>query len=135
MPWTGISGAEQAAGAPACRTEASRDKWRPDAPDGRMRDGTRSRGCRPPDWIIRGQAAARRQGLDHPRRIKQQKPPHPRLESSGDQGRKGALDSNIRGGSGGRSHRTKDSIVEGHVAGRCPGQEQPGQNEKEQPQP
>ena len=43
----------------------------PDAPDWNIRCGTSSRGCRPLDWIIRGQAAARRHGLDHPGQIKQ----------------------------------------------------------------
>ena len=55
--------------------------------------------------------------------------------SSRDKGRPGAPDWNIRDGTGSRSHRSRDSIVEGHVAGRCPGQEQPGQNKKERPQP
>ena len=65
MPLTGTSGAEQAAGAAACRTGSSGDKWRPEAPDGRIRNGTRSRGCRPLDWIIRGQVAAERHGQEH----------------------------------------------------------------------
>ena len=65
MPRTGTSGAEQAAGAAAPRTGTSGDKWRPDAPDGSIRDGTRSRGCRPPDRIIRGQAAAERHRQEH----------------------------------------------------------------------
>ena len=64
MPRTGTSGAEQAAGAAAPRTGSSGDKWRPDAPDGLIRDGTRSRGCRPLDSIIRGQAAAERHGQE-----------------------------------------------------------------------
>ena len=63
---TGPSRAEQAARAAAPRTGAFGDKWLPDAPDKRIRDGTRSTG--PPrtgssgynrrlnatDWIIWG---------------------------------------------------------------------------------
>ena len=64
MPRTGTSGAEQAAGAAAPRTRSSGDKWQPDAPYERIRDGKRSRGCRPLDWIIRGQAAAERHGQE-----------------------------------------------------------------------
>ena len=123
-----------------------------------------SRVCRPPEWIIRGQAAAERHGLDHPGRIKQQEPPHPGLDhpgtsgsrtpwtgssgadqtagaaaprtgSSGDKGRPDAPDWNIWGASGSRSHRIHDTIVEGHVPGRRPGLEHPGQNKKERPQP
>ena len=60
MPRNETSGAEQAAGDAAPRTGSSGDKWRPDTPDGRIRDRTRSRGCRPPVWIIRGQVAAER---------------------------------------------------------------------------
>ena len=85
-PRTVSSRAEQAAGAAAPRTGASGDKWRPDATDGCIRDGTRRRRCRPPDWIIQGEAAAERQGLDHPGRIKQQEPPHPRLDHPGTRG-------------------------------------------------
>ena len=44
MHRTGSSRAEQAAGAAAPRTGASKDKWQPDAPDRRIRDGTRSTG-------------------------------------------------------------------------------------------
>ena len=63
---TGSSRAELAAGAAAPRTGASGDKWLPDAPDGRVRDGTRSttppqtgssgnkRRPNAPDRIIRG---------------------------------------------------------------------------------
>ena len=65
MPRTGTSGAEQAAGGAAPRTGSSGDKWWPDAPDGRIRDGTRSRGCQPPDRSNRGQAAAERHGQEH----------------------------------------------------------------------
>ena len=72
--------------AAACQTGTSGDKWRPDAPGGRIRDGTHSRGCRRPDWIIRGLAAARRHGLDHPGRIKQQEPPQPGLDDPGTRG-------------------------------------------------
>ena len=64
MPRTGTSGAEQAAGAAASRTGLSGDKWRPGAPDGRIRDRTRSRGCHPLHWIISGQAAAERHGQE-----------------------------------------------------------------------
>ena len=65
-------------GPPPPRTAASGDKWLPDALDDCIRDGTRSRA--PPDWIIRGQAAAERHGLDHPGWIKQHEPPHPGLD-------------------------------------------------------
>ena len=64
MPQNGTSGAEQAAGAATPWTGSPGDKWRPDTPDGRIRDGTRSRGCRPLDWIVQGQAAAERQGQE-----------------------------------------------------------------------
>ena len=47
MPRAGTSGAEQATGAAAPRTASSGDKWRPDAPDGHIRDRRSSRGCRP----------------------------------------------------------------------------------------
>ena len=83
---TGTSGAEQAAGAVAPRTGIYGDKWQPDAPDGRNRDRTRSRGCHPQKWIIWGQAAAERHRLDHPGRIKQQEPPHPGLDHPGTSG-------------------------------------------------
>ena len=43
----------------------------PDAPDWNIRGGTSSSGCRPLDWIIQGQAAARHHGLNHPGRIEQ----------------------------------------------------------------
>ena len=59
---------------------------RPDAPDWSIRAGTSSRGCRPPDWIIRGQVAARRHGLDHPGRTKQPECPHPVLDHQGTRG-------------------------------------------------
>ena len=66
------SGAEQAAGAATPRTGTSGDKWRPDTPDRRIRDGTRSRGSRPSDWNNRGQAAADRHGRDRrPRRARE----------------------------------------------------------------
>ena len=136
----------------------------PDAPEWNLRGGTSSNGRRPPDWIIGGQVAARRPGQAHPRRNTEQGLPPPGLEqtgtsggqmprtgssgadqatrasaprtgSSGDKGRLAAPDWNIRGGPGSRSHRTQDSIVEEHVAGRCPGQEQPRQNKKKRPQP
>ena len=68
------------------RTGSSGDKWGPDAPDGRIRDGKQSRGCRPPDWIIWGQAAARLHGLDLPGRIKQQELRHPGLDHPGTRG-------------------------------------------------
>ena len=71
-PRTGTSGAAQAAGAATPQTGTSEDKWRQDAPDGCIRDGTRSRGSRPPDWSIRGQAAAERHGRDRrPRRARE----------------------------------------------------------------
>ena len=65
MPRTGTSGAEQAAGAAAPRTGYSGDKWGPDAPNGRIWDDPRSRGCRPPYRIIWGQVAAERHGQEH----------------------------------------------------------------------
>ena len=57
-----------------------------DAQDWSIRGGASSRGCRPPDWIIRGQVAARRHGRNHPGRIKQQEPPHPVLGNLGTRG-------------------------------------------------
>ena len=56
-PWNRSTGTEQAAGA-----------------------------THPPDWIIRGQAAAIRPRLDHPGRSKQQVPPLPRLDHPGTRG-------------------------------------------------
>ena len=44
-------------------------------PDGSIRGGTSSRGRHPPGWIICGQVAAKRPGLDRPGRAKQQAPP------------------------------------------------------------
>ena len=64
-PRTGTSGAEQAAGAAAPSTGSTGDKWRQVAPDWIVRHGTSRRSRRPPDRIIRGQAAAKRPGLDH----------------------------------------------------------------------
>ena len=40
---------------------------RPDAPDWIIWSGTSSSSRRPPDWIIQGQVAAWRPGLDNPR--------------------------------------------------------------------
>ena len=97
-PRTGASGAEQAAGAAAPRTGTSGDEWRPDAQDWKIWDRTSSRARRPPDWIIRGQAAARRPGLEHPGRINQQPPPHPGLDHPGT--------------SGGQTPRTESSRME-----------------------
>ena len=57
-----------------------------------------------------------------------------RTRSSGEKGRPDAPDWKIRGGSGSRSQRTQDRIDNGHVAGRRPGLEHPGQNKKERPQ-
>ena len=59
----------------------------------------------------------------------------PRLGSSGDKGGPDAPDWNIRGGTGSRSDRIHDTIVEGHVVGRRPGPEHLGENKKERPQP
>ena len=97
-------------------------------------------------------------GLDHPGQNKKERPKRidnkmrrkesrrpgaeqaaaaaaPWTGSSGDKGGPDAPHWIIRGGSGTRSHRTQDSIVEGHVAGRRPGLDHPGQNKKERPQP
>ena len=74
----------------------------PDAPEWNLQGGTISKGRRPPDWIIRGQAAARCHGLDHPGRIKLQEPPHPGLDHEGTRG--------------GRAPRTGTSGVD-HAAG------------------
>ena len=53
-------------------TGTSKDRWRPDAPDGCIWNGKRSRGSRPPDWNIRGQAAAERGGWQRlPRRARE----------------------------------------------------------------
>ena len=59
----------------------------------------------------------------------------PQTGSSRDNRRPDAPDWNIRGGTGSRSQRTHDTIVDGHVAGRHPGLEHPGQNKKELPPP
>ena len=56
-PRTGISGAEQPAGAATPRTGTNQDKWRPDATDWIVRGGPSRRNRRPPDWSIRGPAA------------------------------------------------------------------------------
>ena len=53
----------------------------PDAPDWNIPSGTSA-----PDRSIRGQAAAERHGLDHPRWIKQHEPPHPGLDHPGTKG-------------------------------------------------
>ena len=55
--------------------------------------------------------------------------------SSGDKGLPDTPDWNSRGGSGSRSQRTHDRIVDGHVAGRRPELEHSGQSKKERPQP
>ena len=83
MPWTGTPGAEQAAGAAAPSTGSTGDKWRQDARDWIIRDGTSRRSRPPPDRIIRGQAAAKRPGLDHLGLVKQQDPAHPGLDHPG----------------------------------------------------
>ena len=110
-PRTATSRAEEAAGAAAPRTGASGDKWLQYAPHGRIWDRTRSTGSprtgafrdkrrpnaadwiirggsrstsrRTPDWIIRGQRAAGRPGLEHPGRNRQQEPQHPQHQSRG----------------------------------------------------
>ena len=46
---------------------------------GRAHPGRNKAHGLPPDWIIRGQAAAQRHGLDHLGWIKQHEPPHPGL--------------------------------------------------------
>ena len=51
-------GRKKRQGPPPLRTGASGDKWRPDAPEWSIRDRTSSWGRRPPDRIIRRQAAA-----------------------------------------------------------------------------
>ena len=85
---------------------------------------------------------SQRPGLEHPGRNKRPGPKHPgtsagrtpwtgssgvdqaaraaapRTGSSGDKGRPDALDWNIRGGAGSKSHCTHDTKVEGHVVGR-----------------
>ena len=47
---------------------------------GRAHPGRNKEHGLPPDWIIRGQAAAKRHRLDHPGWIKQHEPPHPGLD-------------------------------------------------------
>ena len=79
-PRTGTSRAEQAAEAAAPRTGASGDKWLPDAPDGRIRDGTRSTGS--PQSGSSGDKR-RRNATDW---IKQHQPPHPGLDHPGTKG-------------------------------------------------
>ena len=82
----------------------------PDAPDWNIRGRTSSRGCRPLDWIIRGQAAARRHGLDHPGRKKQQDRRPPDCSIQGQEA-EDAKDGIVRGitGRSGHNHRTGSS--------------------------
>ena len=80
---TGTSGAEEAAGAAAPSTGSTGDKWRQDAPDCIIRDGTSRRSRRPPDRIIRGQAAATRPGQNYPGWVKQQDAAHRGLNHLG----------------------------------------------------
>ena len=47
-------------------TRALTGAIRPDAPDWMIRSGTSSSSGGPPDWIIQGQVAAWRPGLDNP---------------------------------------------------------------------
>ena len=84
-PRTGASGTEQGAGA-SPRTGSSGDKRRPNATDWIIWGGSSSTSRRTPDWITRGQRAARRLGLEHPGRNRQQEPPHPRHDSRGTRG-------------------------------------------------
>ena len=46
-------------------TTVSSSEMRPDTPHWNIRGGSSSRNRRPTDWIIQGQVAARRPGLDH----------------------------------------------------------------------
>ena len=139
--------ADEAMGCPALDHPGQNKKERPKQNDNKMR-----------------RKEYRRPGLQHPGRNKQQGllPPgldHPgtsggqtpqtgssgadqavgaaafRTGSSRDKGRPDAPDWIIHGGSGSKSHHTQDSIVQGHVAGRRPGLDHPGQNKKERPEP
>ena len=123
----------------------------------------KQQGPPPPNWSIWGQVAARRPRRVHPGRNKEQELPPPGLDhsgtsggrlprtassgadqaaqaaaprtgSSGDKGWPDAPDWNIRAGAGSRSQRTHNTKVDGHVAGRRPGLEHPGQNKRERPQ-
>ena len=85
-PRTGASGTEQGAGAAAPRTGTSQDKRGPNATDWIIGGGSSSTSCRTPGWIIRGQRAARRPGLEHPVWNRQQEPAHPQHESGGTRG-------------------------------------------------
>ena len=145
------------------KTTTKSGRSRSDAPDWNIPGGTSGRGRHPPDWSILGQVAARRPGRVNPGRNKEQGLPPPGLDhpgksgsrtpwtgssgadqaaraaatrtgSSGDKRRPGAPDWNIRDGSGSRSQRTHDTKIDGHVAGRRPGLEHPGQSRKERPQ-
>ena len=76
----------QNTGAAAPRTGTFEDKRRPNATDWIIRGGSSSTSRRTPGWIILGKRAARRPGLEHPGRNRQQEPPHPRHESGGTRG-------------------------------------------------
>ena len=73
-------------GQAAPRTGSSEDKRRPNATDWIIQGGSSSTSHRTPSWIIRGQRAAKRPGLEHPGRNRQQEPPHPRHERGGTRG-------------------------------------------------
>ena len=85
MPWTGSSGADQAAGAAEAQTESSRDKWRADAPEWIIQGRGRRSDQNPQDWIIRGDVACR-PGQGCLGRIKQEEDPLPGLEGPGESG-------------------------------------------------
>ena len=71
MPWTGTSGADQAAGAAAPRIGTSRDKWRAGMHERSNRGGTSRRSRRHPGLDHPGTSGGGRPGLEHPGRNKQ----------------------------------------------------------------
>ena len=90
-----------------------------DAPEWNIRGGRSTRGCRPLNWIIRGQAVARRHGLDDPARIKQKEPQ-----------RRGGAEEMQRWSDQDEAvdmQRSADEAME------CPKQNHPGPNNKERP--
>ena len=144
-PRTGTSRAEQAP-----RTEASGDKPGPNATDSIIRGGSSSTSRRTPDWIIRGQRAAKRTRLEHSGWNRQQEPPNPLHEIQGTRGgqtpRTGASGAeregvatttgawerwfaapgrNARGRSTGRGPHPPARSVQGTVAARGEGNRRP----------
>ena len=118
-PWTGSSGADQAAEAATPRTESSRDKWRAGALDWIIWGGTNSRSHRPPDCNIRGQEAADAPDWNIPGGTSRRSRRPPDWSFQG-QVAADAPDSNIRGGTSSRSRRPADWSIQGQVVEDAP---------------